>query len=246
MTAGTTEADFRTGVVGVVTGQPFPAFFESNAGIESERSTITLPEGEYFAWAIPEGPEEGGEGEEAPEGEGAPEGEPAEAEEAPEGEGEGEGGPPPEAVVLKAFTVTAGDAGDLPENEASVTARDYSFDVQISGDVDEFVFRNEGPEQWHHAEVFDFGDLDPKEVEANLPALFSSGPDSAPPAIFKDFDFDKAEAGSSAVFSPGLGGTSKVKIKSGNTYAIACFISDKTGGPPHAIANGMINVFKAG
>ena len=240
VTPGTTEDDFRKGAAGVVSGQPFPAFFESTAGIEVERSTITLPEGDYFAWAIPDEPE----GEEGAEGEGAPEGEAPEGE--GEGEGEGPGGPPPEAVVLKAFKVTAGEAGDLPELEDTITARDYSFDVQITGGADEIVFRNEGPEQWHHAEIFGFGDLDPKEVEANLPKLFESGPDSPPPAIFKDFDFDKSEAGSSAVFSPGLGGTTKVKIESGNTYAVVCFISDQTGGPPHAFSKGMINVFKAG
>jgi len=241
VTPGTTEEDFRKAAAGVVSGQPFPAFFESSSGVEVERSTITLPEGDYFAWAIPE----------EPEAEGAPEGEGAEAEGAPEGEGppegegEGEGGPPPEAVVLKAFTVTAGEAGDLPELEDTITARDYSFDVKITGGADEIVFRNEGPEQYHHAEILDFGDLDPKDVEANLPALFEAGPESPPPAIFKDFDFDKSEAGSAAVFSPGLGGTTDVKIESGKTYAVLCFISDKTGGPPHAISKGMVNVFKA-
>ena len=229
VTAGTTEDDFRKAAVGVVSGGPFPDFFEANSGLETERSTFTLPEGDYFAWAIPDEPE----GEQGAEGEGAP-------------EGEGPGGPPPEAVILKAFKVTAGEAGDLPDLEDTITARDYSFDVQITGGADEIVFRNEGPEQWHHAEIFGFGDLDPKEVEANLPKLFESGPDSPPPAIFKDFDFDKSEAGSSAVFSPGLGGTTKVKIESGNTYAVVCFISDQTGGPPHAFSKGMINVFKAG
>jgi hypothetical protein len=241
VTAGTTEDDFRKAAAGVVSGQPFPAFFEATAGVEVERSTITLPEGDYFAWTIPDDPEEGDEAEGAPDAEGA------EAEGPPEGEGEGEGpgGPPPEAVVLKAFKVTAGEAGDLPELEDTITARDYSFDVKITGGADEIVFRNEGPEQWHHAEIFDFGDLDQKEVEANFPAFLEAGPDTPPPAIFKDVDFDKLEAGSSAVFSPGLGGTTEVKIESGKTYAIACFISDLTGGPPHAFSKGMINVFQA-
>jgi hypothetical protein len=245
VTAGTSEDDFRNAIVKVVSGQPFPEFIEANTGIEAESSTILLPEGEYFAWTIPDGPEE----EEPAEGEGEGEQTPPAAEggegEGGGGEGEGPGGPPPEAVLLKGFKVTAGEPGDLPQLEDSITIKDYSFDVNIKGGADEVLVKNDGPGQYHHAEVFNFGDLDPAKVEAELPKFLQSGPEAEPPALFKDINFDEAEAGSSAVFSPGLGGTSKIKIESGNTYGLVCFISDKTGGPPHAFAYNMFKVFKA-
>ena len=67
-------------------------------------------------------------------------------------------------------------------------------------------------------------------------AIRVHGPDGS-----RDF-----EAGESSVFGPGSVGTFTTDLKEGNTYAVLCFISDREGGPPHAIAHEMAKVFVAG
>lgn len=247
--AGTTEDDFRNNIVKYFGGGPAPEFLQSVAGVAGDKgttnSTITLPEGDYIVWSLPEPPEvEGGEGEgseDAPaEGEGSEEGGGEEG-----GGEEGGGGPPPEAVLTRTMKVTPGEAGDLPEADGRISARDYTFDVEITGSTKEIVFFNDGPNEFHHAILFDFEQLDPKVVEENIPVMFASEDGGPPPEAFKDINLDE-EGGFTAVFSPGLGGTSKMKIEEGNTYALVCFISDKSGGPPHAMAHDMYTVFKAG
>ena len=47
--------------------------------------------------------------------------------------------------------------------------------------------------------------------------------------------------GFSGIFSAGLGSTFQLEggFESGRTYFFSCFISDRAGGPPHAIAYDM-------
>jgi len=256
VTAGTTEDQFKQAVAGLVTGGPIPAFIEATTGVlgkedsGSGESTIILPEGDYIAWSLPEPPDEGGGeggGEESPATTAAAAGETARGQEGePEGEGGGqEQGPPPEAVLTSSFKVTPGEAGDLPDtDENEIVARDYSFDVKVKAGAKQFVFRNKGPDQIHHVVLFNFGTVSPADVEENLPAFFESGEDAPPPPAFKDVDFKNLEAGDGPVLSPGLAATTLAKgFESGSTYAAVCFIQDRTGGPPHAIAKGMRTVF---
>lgn len=246
---GTTEDQFREGIVKAVTGQGVPDFIEANAGMAGKSgttATLNLPEGDYFVWSIPEPPEEegeGGEGEDGPAAE-APEGEqPAEGE---GGEGGPGGGPPPEAVKLKAVKVTPGEAGNLPDPGDQIIAKDFTFEINVVDGADEILFRNDGPNELHHAVLFNFGDIEASVVEENFEAFLNSeGPDAPPPPALKDVDQEKLEAGNTGVFSPNLGGTSPLEIEAGNTYVVACFIGDKAGGPPHAIAHKMWKVFTA-
>lgn len=266
--SGTTEDQFKQAISQLVAGGPIPDFVEATTGILGREgggatSTLVLPEGDYIAWSIPEPPEgeEGGDG--GGEGEeptpststttAAAAAETARSqEEAPEGEGEGEGeggpgggGPPPEAVRTAKFTVRPGEAADLPDADGnSITARDYSFDVKVAAGAKEVVFRNEGPDQLHHFVLFNFGKTEPSVVEENLPAFLESEEDAPPPPAFKDVNFDNLQAGDGPVLTPGLGATAATNaFESGNTYVAACFIQDRTGGPPHAIAKGMRTVF---
>lgn len=192
VTSGTTEDQFKQAISQVVAGGPIPEFIEASTGVLGHEggggeSTLILPEGDYIAWSIPEPPEGeggggGGEGEAPPTSVAA--GETARGqEEAPEGEGgPGQGGPPPEAVLTATFTVTPGEAGDLPDADGNeIIARDYTFDVRVKDGAEEVVFRNEGPDQLHHFVLFNFGDLEPSVVEENLPAFFESGEDAPPP-----------------------------------------------------------------
>jgi hypothetical protein len=41
-----------------------------------------------------------------------------------------------------------------------------------------------------------------------------------------------------------MGQTFTTTFKAGRTYLAACFIQDKAGGPPHAIAHHMYKAFK--
>lgn len=255
VTPGTTEDQFKQAISQTVAGGPIPEFIQNTTGILNQGSggaeeTLILPEGDYIAWSIPPSPEEegGGEGEEpATPTTAAAAGETARSqEEAPEAEsGPGSGGPPPEAVLTATFTVTPGEAGDLPSTDGNeIVARDYSFDVKVKAGAEDVIFRNEGPAQLHHVVLMNFGDLEPSVVEENLPAFFEASEDAPPPPAFKDLDMDNLEAGDGPVLTPGLGATTSVKaFESGNTYVAMCFISDRTGGPPHAIAKGMRTVF---
>lgn len=246
--AGTTEEQFREAIARTVSGGPIPDFIQAETGVlggegGEGRATLILPEGEYIAWSETRGAEEGEE-----EGEGsatttsmALEAEPPE--EGGEG-GEGEDAMSPDDFVTTSFTATQGEGGELPDVEAGqITARDYTFDIDVSAGGDEFVFRNEGPDQFHHVVLFNFGDIEASVVEENLPAFFESEEDAPPPPAFEDLDFENLEAGASTVLSPGLGTTAQGSFESGTTYAAVCFIGDKSGGPPHAIAHGMRTVF---
>lgn len=149
----------------------------------------------------------------------------------------------PDGVMLAATTVTGEGGGELPDGDGSITAHDYRFDVDVSGGED-FTFRNEGPNEIHHAVLVDFGDTDPAVVEENLAAFLAAEEGDPPPEALADAEVD-FEVGGSGVFTPGLGGTFSADVESGNTYAVVCFISDRAGGPPHAIAYGMWDVFQA-
>ena len=245
--AGTTEDQLKGALSAALGGGPLPEFILATTGVVQaeglESSSIILPEGQYIAWALPEPPEGEGEGEGAGDDggpattsatEGAPGGE----------EGEGGGGPPPEAFATATFTATPGEAGDLPDTGGNtITARDYTFDIDISAGAEEFTFRNDGPDQFHHAIIFDFGDLDPSVVEENLPAFLESEEDAPPPPAFSDLDPENVESGFTTVLSPGLAAIASGEFESGSTYAAVCFIADKSGGPPHAFAHGMRTVF---
>ena len=225
VTEGTTEQEFTEGLAAVVGGGPFPEFFENNAGVGAGEYSIVLEPGSYFVSF-----EKGGQVEE--EGEGGAEGEGAEGEEETPGE-----------LVIAPLTVTESEGeGQLPETDGTITATDYSFEVDVQAG-DSFTFRNESSEQFHHAIVFDFGTIDPATVEENLPA-FLSDEDAPPPPEFEELDFEQLEGGHSGVFGPGGAGTAVGTFQSGNTYAAVCFISDRSGGPPHAVANDMYEVFQ--
>ena len=145
------------------------------------------------------------------------------------------------SLFVAAATVTEGSAAELPETDGTITAVDYDFEVDVQAG-EAYSFQNDGPEQFHHAVLFNFADIEPAVVEENIKAfLESEGPEDAPEPL-AGLEGDPF-AGGSSVFSPGLGGTFKATLEAGNTYAVVCFISDRTGGPPHAIGNDMFEVF---
>jgi hypothetical protein len=142
--------------------------------------------------------------------------------------------------MYKKFTVT-GTGGDVaPSAPVTLTAHDYSFDVShLRAGTQTIAFENAGPPQWHFADLNVF----PKgttvaQATAALPKLFSSG-NGAPPAGVPA----PVEVAQSQAASPGNGNTFVATLEKGRTYVVLCFLSDKTGGPPHAISHHMYKIF---
>jgi hypothetical protein len=148
-------------------------------------------------------------------------------------------------IAVTPFTVTAGKTGELPKGSGTIVATDYRFDVDVTAG-ESFAFRNDGPTQFHHAVLFNFGDLEATVVEENISAFLEGGEESPPPEAFAGVDFENLDAGGSGVFGPGSGGTFEARLESGNTYAVVCFIQDRAGGPPHAFGHDMFEVFTVG
>jgi hypothetical protein len=147
------------------------------------------------------------------------------------------------ALLISEATVTGVADGELPDTDGTITVQDYSFDVDVSAG-DTYTFKNEAANQSHHAVLVNFGDLDPALVEENLPAFIQADESTPPPEAFADVDFDNAFIPGSGVFSPGFSGTFSTTLESGNTYAVLCFIQDRAGSAPHAIAYDMFEVFQ--
>ena len=145
-------------------------------------------------------------------------------------------------LIVRTVNVTGELEGDLAETSGTIKAHDYGFDIDVKAG-DQFTFRNDGPGQMHHAVLIDFGDLSTDVVKENLPALFAAGEGEAPPPAFADLDFENAFIGGSAVVSPGLAATFAANLQSGHTYGVICFIQDRVGGPPHALAYNMYDAF---
>lgn len=230
-------AQFTT-VVSSEEGAPIPDFIEANGGSDatdagsSSTNTINVRPGNYLIVctlddSASEEDDEGGEGDAPPEG-----GAPAEAEE-------------PKLPVhmnigmVSPLSVTGAGGTALPEGDATVTAKDYTFDLSgIEAGKKTVVFNNSGPDQIHHAVVFEFDEgVTPDAAVGAFKAFGEAEATGGPPP---EGTPEPADAGESSVFSPGRSGTFEVEFKSGRTYLFACFINDRKGGPPHAFANNML------
>lgn len=210
---GTTVEQFAEEFAVVFEGGPFPEFVQANAGVETAPGTTTTS-----TILLEPGTHVAWH------------------------EGVSEGDAPPE-IIGTLVEVTDGAVTELPEGDGEIVASDYAFDVDISG-PGTMVFRNEGPGQHHHAVLIDFGTNSPEVAEQAIGPLMQAGEDDPPPDIEGlDMDAVNFDFGGSGVFGPGLGGTFEADVVEGNTYAVVCFISDREGGPPHAIGMDMYEVF---
>ena len=131
-------------------------------------------------------------------------------------------------AVPPAIEVT-GEAGEeeLSQADATITASEYAFETQgLAADGGEITFENVG-EQPHHVIAA------PLNEGATIEDVERFAQDeSGPPPI----DFERQT--SSAVIEGGDTQVIDMQLESGN-YALICFITDREGGPPHAL-QGMI------
>lgn len=213
---------FRKEFPKVLQGGPFPSFMKAITGAgelepgKSATATITLPKGEYLLFcALDDAP---GDGEKTVEK------------------------PHYEYGMRQNVTVEGPSDVELDDATNTFHAKDYTFEApeEFAAGRNEYVFVNDGPEQWHFMElsVFPQGTT-AKEAEKAYGELLKLEEGQEPPAgvvLPEDFLF-------TGIFSPGNGQTFEATFEEGRTYLAACFIQDKAGGPPHAIGHKMYKAF---
>ena len=160
-----------------------------------------------------------------------------------EGEEEAEGAPHFTLGMAQTIVVGSGDADAvLPEADGTVTATDYAFEADIEAGDTVINFTNDGPNEVHFAAVSVYPEgTTAEDAEAAFAALLET-PEDAPPPEGVPLPEDVAFSG---IASDGLGVQFEVPggFESGRTYIFTCFISDRAGGPPHAIAHQMYEAF---
>jgi plastocyanin len=130
------------------------------------------------------------------------------------------------------FEVT-GEAGDaqLPATGATITARDFLFEASgLRAGVNEVTFDNVGREIHH---VIAFPLAEGRSAADFRRFIVTDGRGGGPPPV----DFDRGTA--SSAFDGGTSGNVQLRLVSGR-YVLVCFISNRAGGPPHALM-GMID-----
>ena len=153
-----------------------------------------------------------------------------------------EGGAEPTPDTIAEVEVTE-DGPGLPETDGSVSASDYAFDTDLAAGPQSVTFVNEGPDQWHHMVLQEFPEgTTEAEARSAIETAFALPEGEAPP----EGTPVPEDVTASAVFGPGNSGTLELDLDADRQYFIGCFIGDTTGGPPHAIANDMWDVFTPG
>jgi len=138
-----------------------------------------------------------------------------------------EDSPPPASST---FEVTGSSKGSLPKADATITAKEYSFDTKgLKAGVNTVKFENDG-EQLHHviaAPMADGATIDDvKEFVAS-----EEEPQGEPP-----LDFEAAV--STAVIDKDRAMVTTLDLPAGK-YVFMCFMTDRAGGAPHAMS-GMV------
>lgn len=120
--------------------------------------------------------------------------------------------------------------GELPEADAKITAKDYSFaSSALKAGKNTVAFDNVGKEP-HHVIAFPYA---AGADFADVKTFFSQeGPPKGRPPV------DFAGATRTAALEGGTKQVTELDLKRGK-YAFICFISDRKGGPPH-LAKGQI------
>jgi hypothetical protein len=140
---------------------------------------------------------------------------------------EGVQGPPdPESVA--ALEVTGEESDAEVESDTTVSAFEYGFDAEAlpSGEI-EVAFENSGAQPHHLIASPAVGDATAKDVES-----FFKEEKGKPPIAEKGTQ-------STAVIEGGESQLVTLDLEPGR-YILYCFISDRQGGPPHAL-KGMVD-----
>ena len=148
-----------------------------------------------------------------------------------------------EQGMRKSLTVTGGGGATLPERDGTIVGREYGFDVpaNLTAGRRELVFRNEGPKEIHVAALSEFpAGVDEAAARRAFEALIAAFAENKPPP---EGTPEPEDVASSSIFDVNRGGTFTAELRSGRTYAVVCFVTDRAGGPPH-VAKGMLTTFR--
>jgi hypothetical protein len=210
----------------VLEGEPFPDYVgavvvpaEAEPGA-TLTSTFTVTEGNYVVFCARNGD---------------PAGTPAEGEEEAEG--------PLHLTLGMAQPLVVGPGAGavaLPEAQGTITAVDYGFDAAIEAEDSVINFVNDGPNEVHFAAISAFPPgTSAEDAQGAIVTLLQE--EGTPP----EGTPIPEEIGFSGIASAGLGIQFEVPggFQPEGVYVIFCFMSDRAGGPPHAIANDMYWVF---
>ncbi|HYP56215.1 MAG TPA: hypothetical protein VEQ41_07960 [Solirubrobacterales bacterium] len=144
-----------------------------------------------------------------------------------------EGGGPPSPDDAVSVEVSGEASEEEISADATITAVDYGFESEgLSAGSNEVAFENTGAQPHHIVYVPLKGDATADDAER-----FFKTEKGKPP-------FDEKESKSTAVIEGGEAQLVNLDLKKGR-YALLCFITDRTGGPPH-IAKGMIDEVEVG
>jgi hypothetical protein len=139
---------------------------------------------------------------------------------------------------LVAFTVTSGGSdADLPAADATITAREYEFRARGLQPGSQTVrFQNRG-RQLHHLVAVP---LRAGRTFDEAKAYFSTPtPNTNVPA-----PVDLASGVTLSMIDRGVSLVTEVTLPRG-TYVLACFVTDRSGGPPH-VNKGMLQEVRVG
>ena len=130
------------------------------------------------------------------------------------------------------FEVTGEAAtAELPETDATITAKDFSFETAgIKPGANRLTFENTG-RQLHHVIALPINKG--STIEDVKKFATSEGQSEGPPPV----DFENGVA--TAVIDGGQAQVAELEFKKGK-YALLCFITNREGGPPH-VAMGMVD-----
>lgn len=206
----------------VAEGAPAPEYAEVIVGAveagpgQSADYVFMLPEGRYMAFCALTGDAEN-----------------------PDAEEEGE--PHFARGMQQEVNITGGEATALPEAEGTITASDYTFEADIPAGATTINFMNDGPDQIHFAGIDRFPEgTTVEQAEEAFATLLELGEGQAPPEGTPEAE----EFFFSGIAAQGLGIQSKAaQAFEPGTYIAYCFIQDRQGGPPHAIAYQMYKAF---
>jgi hypothetical protein len=135
---------------------------------------------------------------------------------------------PPDPASVPAIEVSGEESGEEVEADETVSAFEYGFDAeQLSSGKTEIAFDNKGAQPHHLLAAPLTGENTAKDVEA-----FFKSNEGKPP-------FDEESGQSTAVIEGGEGQLVTLDLKPGR-YVLYCFITDRQGGPPHAL-KGMVD-----
>jgi plastocyanin len=133
--------------------------------------------------------------------------------------------------IAKLEVTGEASTAELPEVEAEIAARDYSFETAgIKPGANSVKFDNVG-KQPHHVVAMPL--VEGATIADAKKFLTSKGEPEGPPPV----DFEKGL--STAVIDGGQAQVAELDFKKGK-YALVCFIVNRGGGPPHATL-GMVD-----